>query len=196
MPSSTFAAAIEFTPAPHMAPGLPLSGCQRCYERRKRIGADEGMVCRYSEPRGQVARYFAGQSQTKTPRFSTLEKKEHFSGRQVRLHNRRPTMSTGFGRLPRAGIATGIPRPKTNLPPGRHALRLLVRNRDGCTTTMLSAREVKVEPIEELIAVGFAIKKSDLVHSRKDPTLGRGRRPITRIAITDAGRLALPTIMT
>jgi hypothetical protein len=51
---------------------------------------------------------------------------------------------------------------------------------------MLSARGVKVETIEELIAVGFAIKKSDLV--------GRAKRPITRIAITEAGRLALPTI--
>jgi len=105
-----------------------------------------------------------------------------------------PVSGVCLGPVSRPGYRGWMP--KTNLPPGRHALRLLVRNRDGCTTTMLSAREVKVEPIEELIAVGFAIKKSDLVHSRKDPTLGRGRRPITRIAITDAGRLALPTIMT
>jgi len=78
--------------------------------------------------------------------------------------------------------------PKTNLPPCRHALGVLARNRGGCTTTMLSARGVKVETIEKLIAVGFAIKKSDLV--------GRGKRPITRIEITEAGRLALPTITT
>ena len=51
--------------------------------------------------------------------------------------------------------------------------------------TMLSARGVKVETIDELLAAGLAIKKSEFV--------GRGKQPIevTRIAITDAGRLAL-----
>jgi hypothetical protein len=50
--------------------------------------------------------------------------------------------------------------------------------------TMLLARGVKVETIDELLAAGLAIKKSELV--------GRGRPvEITRIAITDAGRLAL-----
>ena len=50
--------------------------------------------------------------------------------------------------------------------------------------TMLSARGVKVETIDELLTAGFAIKKSELV--------GRGRpTEITQIAITDAGRRAL-----
>ena len=50
--------------------------------------------------------------------------------------------------------------------------------------TMLLARGVKVETIDELLAAGLAIKRSELV--------GRGRPiEITRIAITDAGRLAL-----
>jgi hypothetical protein len=49
---------------------------------------------------------------------------------------------------------------------------------------MLSARGVKVETIDELVAAGLAVKKSELV--------GRGRPiEITRIAITDAGRGAL-----
>jgi hypothetical protein len=49
---------------------------------------------------------------------------------------------------------------------------------------MLLARGVKVETIDELLAAGLAIKRSELV--------GRGRPiEITRIAITDAGRLAL-----
>jgi hypothetical protein len=49
---------------------------------------------------------------------------------------------------------------------------------------MLSARGVKVETIDELLAAGLAIKKSELVC--------RGRPiEITRIAITDAGRRAL-----
>jgi hypothetical protein len=49
---------------------------------------------------------------------------------------------------------------------------------------MLSARGVKAETIDELLAAGLAIKKSELV--------GRGRPiEITRIAITDAGRRAL-----
>jgi hypothetical protein len=58
------------------------------------------------------------------------------------------------------------------------------RRRDGCTMTMLLARGVKVETIDELLAAGLATKNSELV--------GRGRPiEITRIAITDAGRLAL-----
>ena len=50
--------------------------------------------------------------------------------------------------------------------------------------TMLLARGVKAETIDELLAAGLAIKKSERV--------GRGRPiEITRIAITDAGRRAL-----
>jgi hypothetical protein len=56
--------------------------------------------------------------------------------------------------------------------------------KDGCTMTMLLARGVKVETIDELVAAGLAIKKSELV--------GRGRPiKITRIAITYDGRRAL-----
>jgi hypothetical protein len=70
------------------------------------------------------------------------------------------------------------------MPPWRYALGLLTPKKDGCTMTMLSARGVKVETIDELLAAGLAIKKSELV--------GRGRSiEITRIAITDAGRRAL-----
>ena len=72
----------------------------------------------------------------------------------------------------------------TRLPPGRYVLGLLAPKRDGCTVTMLSARGVKLETIDELIEAGFAIKKSEVV--------GRGRPiEITRIAITDAGRRAI-----
>ena len=50
--------------------------------------------------------------------------------------------------------------------------------------TMLLARGVEVETIDELLAAGLAIKKSEFV--------GRGRPvEITRIAITDAGRRVL-----
>ena len=50
--------------------------------------------------------------------------------------------------------------------------------------TMLLARGVKIETIDELLAAGLAIKKREVV--------GRGRSiEITRIAITDAGRQAL-----
>ena len=74
--------------------------------------------------------------------------------------------------------------PATRLPPWRYALGLLTPKKDGCTMTMLLARGVKIETIDELLAAGLAIKKSELV--------GRGRPvEITRIAITDAGRLAL-----
>ena len=74
--------------------------------------------------------------------------------------------------------------PTTRLPPGRYVLGLLIPKKDGCTMTMLSARGVELETIDELLKAGFAIKKSELV--------GRGRPiEITRIAITDAGRRAL-----
>ena len=72
----------------------------------------------------------------------------------------------------------------TTLTASRHALGLLTPKKDGCTMSMLLARRVKVETIDELIAAGLAIKKSEVV--------GRGRPiEVTRIAITDAGRRAL-----
>ena len=55
----------------------------------------------------------------------------------------------------------------TRLPPWRYALGLLTPKKDGCTMTMLLARGVKIETIDELLAAGLAIKKSELV--------GRGR---------------------
>ena len=74
--------------------------------------------------------------------------------------------------------------PATRLPPRRYALGLLSPKKGGCTMTMLLARGVEVETIDELLAAGLAIKKSELV--------GRGRPiEITRIAITDDGRRAL-----
>ena len=74
--------------------------------------------------------------------------------------------------------------PATGLPSRRYALGLLTPKKSGCTMTMLSARGVKVETIDELVGAGLATKKSELV--------GRGRPvEITRIAITDAGRHAL-----
>ena len=74
--------------------------------------------------------------------------------------------------------------PATRLPPRRYVLGLLTPKKDGCTMTMLLARGVKVETIDELLAAGLAIKKREVV--------GRGRPiEITRIAITDAGRRAL-----
>ena len=62
--------------------------------------------------RNRAVRFLAilpNRAKLKSPQFSTLEKEEQFSDRQMRLPKRPLTMSTGFGRLPRAGIATGIP---------------------------------------------------------------------------------------
>jgi hypothetical protein len=74
--------------------------------------------------------------------------------------------------------------PAKRLSPRRYALGLLTPKKDGCTMTMLLARGVEVETIDELLAAGLAIKKSELV--------GRGRPiEITRIAITHDGRRAL-----
>jgi hypothetical protein len=74
--------------------------------------------------------------------------------------------------------------PTTRLPPRRYVLGLLTPKKDGCTVSMLLARRVKVETIDELVAAGLAIKKSEVV--------GRGRpTKIMRIAITDAGRRAI-----
>ena len=74
--------------------------------------------------------------------------------------------------------------PATRLPPRRYVLGLLSPKNGGCTITMLLARRVTRETIDELLAAGLAMKKSEVV--------GRGRPiEITRIAITDAGRRAL-----
>ena len=76
----------------------------------------------------------------------------------------------------RAKPSTDNPNePATRLPPQRYALGLLTPKKDGCTITMLLARGVKVETIDELLAAGLAIKKREVV--------GRGRPiEITRIA--------------
>ena len=74
--------------------------------------------------------------------------------------------------------------PATRLPPRRYVLGLLTPKKDGCTMTMLLARGVKVETIDELLVAGLAIKRSELV--------GRGRPiEITRITIIDAGQRAI-----
>jgi excisionase family DNA binding protein len=65
----------------------------------------------------------------------------------------------------------------------RHALGLLSHKKYGCTTTMLSARGVKVETINELIADGFATASTERV--------GNGEIKITRVKITEAGRQVL-----
>src|SRR5262249_27010699 len=73
--------------------------------------------------------------------------------------------------------------PPSRLPPRRYALGLLAQKKDGCTLTMLLARGVKIETIDELVEAELAIKKSELV--------GRRGIEITRVVITDAGRQAL-----
>jgi excisionase family DNA binding protein len=65
----------------------------------------------------------------------------------------------------------------------RHALALLSHKKYGCTTTMLSARGVKIETIHELIADGFATASTKPV--------GNGAIEIKRIKITEAGRQVL-----
>jgi hypothetical protein len=88
-----------------------------------------------------------------------------------------------MGRIGKPSIENSDEQPR-RLPPRRYALGLLTPKRDGCSMAMLSARGVKVETIDELIAAGLAVKKGEFV--------GRGRPiEITRIAITDAGRRAL-----
>jgi hypothetical protein len=70
--------------------------------------------------------------------------------------------------------------PSTRFTPYRYALGLLTPKKDGCTITMLSARGVKLEIIDELIAAGLATASSERV--------GRGAIEITRVKITQAGR--------
>ena len=48
--------------------------------------------------------------------------------------------------------------PTTRLPPRRHVLGLLTPKKDGCTVSMLLARKVKLETIDELLAAGLATK--------------------------------------
>ena len=65
----------------------------------------------------------------------------------------------------------------------RYALALLSPKKYGCTTTMLSARGVKIETIDELIADGLATANTERV--------GSGAIEIKRVKITEAGRRAL-----
>ena len=71
----------------------------------------------------------------------------------------------------------------TSPTPDRHALGLLTLKKHGSTMTMLSARGVKVETIDELIAKGLA--------SASIERMGRGAIEITRVKITQAGERAL-----
>jgi excisionase family DNA binding protein len=65
----------------------------------------------------------------------------------------------------------------------RNALALLSFKKYGCTTTMLSARGVKIEMINELIADGLAAASTERVVN--------GAIEIRRVKITEAGRRAL-----
>jgi len=73
--------------------------------------------------------------------------------------------------------------PPTKFTPSRYALGRVASKADGCTMTMLSARGVKVETINELIATGLVTATIERV--------GRGTVEITRVKITEAGRRAL-----
>ena len=72
--------------------------------------------------------------------------------------------------------STEHPGEPTRLTPHRYALGLLTPKKDGCTLTMLLARGVKIETIEELVDAGLAIKKSELA--------GRRGIEITRVVIS------------
>ena len=65
----------------------------------------------------------------------------------------------------------------------RYALALLSAKKYGCTTTMLSARGVKIETLDELIADGLATANAERA--------GSGAIEIKRVKITEAGRRAL-----
>jgi len=65
----------------------------------------------------------------------------------------------------------------------RYALALLSPKKYGCTTTMLSARGVKIQMISELIADGLATASTE--------RLGNGAIEIRRVKITEVGRRAL-----
>ena len=65
----------------------------------------------------------------------------------------------------------------------RYALAFLSPKKYGCTTTMLSARGVKIEMINELIGDGLATASTERV--------GNGAIEIRRVKITEAGRRVL-----
>ena len=62
-------------------------------------------------------------------------------------------------------------------------MALLSRKEYGCTTTMLLARGVKIETINELIADGFATASTRRVRN--------GVIEIKRVKVTEAGRQVL-----
>jgi hypothetical protein len=92
-----------------------------------------------------------------------------------------------FSTLGRDQTANPRPSPlfaqQLTLPPDRYALVLLALKNSGSTLAMLSARGVKVETIDELIAAGLATAIIERV--------GRSAIEIKRVRITEAGRRAL-----
>ena len=73
--------------------------------------------------------------------------------------------------------------PRTRLPPDRYALNVLTAKKEGSTLTMLSARGVKIDTIDKLMAAGLAVTSIELI--------GSTAIEITRVKITEAGRRAL-----
>jgi hypothetical protein len=62
-------------------------------------------------------------------------------------------------------------------------LSVLTAKKQGSTLTMLSARGVKIDTIDKLMAAGLAVTSIELI--------GSTAIEITRVKITEAGRQAL-----
>ena len=128
----------------------------------------------FDRTRSRIVRFLATRGRAQTNHSSTLHEKEN----QFYRSARRPLPNQRSVQMPEyPGQATISPWPD------RHALGLLILKKNGSTMTMLSARGVKVETIDEVIANGLATASVERV--------GRGAIEITRVKITEAGRRAL-----
>jgi hypothetical protein len=67
----------------------------------------------------------------------------------------------------------------------RRALELLARCTDGCTEAVLLAHGFTTKLITELVRTGLATTQTEHMHG------GRRAVDVSRIRITDAGRMAL-----
>jgi hypothetical protein len=67
----------------------------------------------------------------------------------------------------------------------RRALEVLAKSADGCTTSILLAHGFPSTLVADLITLGLATAKSEHIQA------GQRTADVTRVRITDAGRVAL-----
>jgi excisionase family DNA binding protein len=124
---------------------------------------------------------------------ATRNERDQWLIKPAELHRVYPPAAPGSGKVKRRGSQSELAEAnrraalwtELKLSLSRYSLALLSLKKHGCTTTMLSARGVKVEMINALLADGLATATTEHVIN--------GAIEIKRVKITEAGRRTLQT---